>query len=355
MKIVILGNMGYVGSVLTQHLRKVYPAATLVGFDTGYFASGLTNAAYLPERELNHQYFGDVRDFPDELLHEADAVVNLAAISNDPMGQRFEKVTMDINYTACIAIARRANALGVKSFVFASSCSVYGATTGKARETSNVNPLTAYARSKVYAERDLRVLANEDFTITCLRFSTACGMSPRLRLDLVLNDFVACALSSHQISILSDGTPWRPLIDVTDMALAIEWAISRSSSPGAFMALNVGSEAWNYQVKQLAEVVASVIPGTSITINTSGLSDKRSYEVDFSLFKIMAPNHQPQHTLTSTIHGLKSGLEAMNFSDVNFRDSNLMRLKSLTLLQEHEQLTDELRWSFEQHPNLIIL
>jgi nucleoside-diphosphate-sugar epimerase len=218
MKIVILGNMGYVGSVVTQHLRKAYPTATLVGFDTGFFASCLTHATYLPERELNQQYFGDVRDFPDEILHEADAVINLAAISNDPMGQRFENVTMEINYKACIAIAKRASALGVKSFVFASSCSVYGATKGKAHETSNVNPLTAYARSKVYAERDLRLLANNDFTITCLRFSTACGMSPRLRLDLVLNDFVACALTSHQISILSDGTPWRPLINVNDMA-----------------------------------------------------------------------------------------------------------------------------------------
>jgi nucleoside-diphosphate-sugar epimerase len=355
MKIVILGNMGYVGSVVTQHLRKTYPTATLVGFDTGFFSSCLTDAAYLPERELNHQHFGDVRNFPDEILVDADAVINLAAISNDPMGQRFEKVTMEINYKACIEIATRARALGVTSFIYASSCSVYGITKGKAFETSNVNPLTTYARSKVYAERDLRLLANDDFTITCLRFSTACGMSPRLRLDLVLNDFVACALASHQISILSDGTPWRPLINVNDMAIAIEWAIGRSTSPGAFMAINVGSEEWNYQVKQLAEAVASVIPGTSIDINKSAVSDKRSYEVDFTLFKILAPNHQPENTLISTINDLKAGLEAIKFNDVDFRNSNLIRLKTLASLRENEQVTDDLRWIFEQQPKLIAL
>ncbi len=355
MKILILGNMGYVGSVVIQHLRKVYPSAEIAGFDTGFFASCLTHTAYLPECELNHQYFGDVRDFPDEILKDVDAVVNLAAISNDPMGKCFEKVTMEINYTACINIARRASALGVKSFVFASSCSVYGATKGKANESSNVNPLTAYARSKVYAERDLRLLATDDFAITCLRFSTACGMSTRLRLDLVLNDFVACALSSHQISILSDGTPWRPLIDVSDMALAIEWAIGRSTSPGMFLAINVGSEAWNFQVKQLAEAVASVIPDVTISIAPSNVSDKRSYEVDFSLFKIMAPHHQPQRNLVSTIKNLRDGLTSMNFKDTGFRDSNLIRLKALTTLQGQEQLTDDLRWSFEGQAKLMAL
>ncbi len=355
MKIIIVGNMGYVGSVLTHHLRKTYPSATLVGFDTGFFASCLTHAAYLPERELNEQHFGDVRNFPEEILQGADVVINLAAISNDPMGQHFEKVTMEINYKSCIELATRARVRGVKSFVFASSCSVYGITKGKARETSNVNPLTTYARSKVYAERDLRLLATEDFMITSLRFSTACGMSPRLRLDLVLNDFVACAIASRKISILSDGTPWRPLINVSDMAIAIEWAIARSNSPGAFIAINVGSDEWNYQVKQLAEAVALQVPGTSIDINQSAVNDKRSYAVDFSLFKILAPYHQPESTLTSTINDLKEGMELMKFNDADFRNSYLFRLKTLTNLQENEHVSADLRWIFEPHTNLVEL
>jgi nucleoside-diphosphate-sugar epimerase len=344
MKIIILGNMGYVGSCLTERLRNAYPEATLVGFDTGFFASCLINVDYLPERKLDAQYFGDIRNFPTELLYDTDVIINLAAISNDPMGNRFEKVTMDVNYHACIKIAKLAKSKGVKHFVFASSCSVYGAVKGEAREDSNVNPLTAYARSKVYAERDLRPLADKDFTITCLRFATACGISPRLRLDLVLNDFVACAIASKQITILSDGTPWRPLINVKDMGLAIEWAISRPLSLGAFLAVNTGGESWNYQVKQLAEAVAFILPGITITVNAEVQMDRRSYKVDFGLYRIVAPNHQPQHDLLNTITELRDALVAMKFANPDFRESNWMRLKALLQLQHKHQISEDIRW-----------
>jgi len=355
MKILILGNMGYVGPLVTERLRATYPTAIIIGFDTGFFASCLTHADYLPERKLDQQYFGDIRNFPDSILKGVDAVINLAAISNDPMGKRFEKITMDINYTAGINVARKAKALGVKSFVFASSCSIYGETNSKVVESSNVNPLTAYARSKVYTEKELKYLANEDFKVTCLRFATACGMSPRLRLDLVLNDFVACALTSKQITILSDGTPWRPLINVKDMALAIDWALNRPQSVGDFLAINVGSEVWNYQVKQLAEAVAQVIPDAKISINKDAPADKRSYQVDFSLYEILAPLHQPQCDLFTTINELKEGLESMKFKDSDFRDSKLMRLKVLTELQSNRQLNDDLRWNFEDHPIISVV
>lgn len=350
MKIVILGNMGYVGTVVSRHLHKVYPTAMITGFDTGYFSSCLTGVDYLPELAINHQYFGDVRDFSDEILLGADVVIYLAAISNDPMGLRYERLTLEINHLSCIKIAKKARRMGVRTFVFASSCSVYGATMKKVTESSNVNPITAYAKSKVYAERDLRPLANEDFTISCLRFSTACGMSPRLRLDLVLNDFVASALSSHKINILSDGTPWRPLINVKDMALAIDWAIGRSPASGAFMAINVGSEEWNYQVKDLASAVAAIIPEVEVTINTSAPADKRSYQVDFGLYKIIAPHHQPQLDLATTVRELISGFEVMNFNDSDFRSSDLIRLNKLAALQEKAQLTEDLRWNFENQP-----
>lgn len=348
MKIIILGNMGYVGSCLVEHLRSTYPTATLVGFDTGFFGNCLSQTDYLPERKLDEQHFGDIRNFPASLLNEVDVVINLAAISNDPMGDRFEKVTMDVNYTACIKVAKLAKAIGVKRFIFASSCSVYGAAAGEAREDSNVNPLTAYARSKVYAERDLRPLADKDFTISCLRFATACGMSSRLRLDLVLNDFVASALTTKKITILSDGSPWRPLINIKDMALAIDWAIVRPLSLGAFLAINTGGEHCNYQVKQLAEAVAFIIPDVKISINTEAPADRRSYKVDFGLYKIVAPKHKPQYDLLATIIELKDGLQAMKFDNPDFRESTWMRLKALTHLQSKHQLSEDVRWSSEE-------
>ena len=345
MKIVIFGNMGYVGPGVVARLRATYPKATLIGYDTGFFASCLTDVDFLPERKLDHQFFGDIRIAPDYVIVGADAIVNLAAISNDPMGTKFEEVTLDVNHKSGMALAKRAKELGVKSFIFASSCSMYGAASDGAKtEDSTLNPLTAYARSKVFTEKDLKPLADKNFTVTCLRFATACGMSPRLRLDLVLNDFVACALASKHITILSDGTPWRPLINVKDMAVAIDWAISRPVSIGEFLAVNTGSDKWNYQVKELAEAVAKVIPGVKVSINTEAPPDKRSYMVNFDLYKKLAPNHQPQYDLLTTIKELKDGLEAMNFKDSDFRDSKLMRLKVLTTLQEKNELTGELKW-----------
>jgi len=350
MKIIVIGNMGYVGSEVVSRLRFTYPQSTLIGFDIGYFASCLTHVDYLPERNLDQQYFGDIRNFPESLLHEVDVIINLAAISNDPMGNRFEKITMDVNYSACIKVARKAKAFGVKSFVFASSCSIYGATTKQANENSNVNPLTTYARSKVYAERDLRPLADSNFTITCLRFATACGMGSRLRLDLVLNDFVACALTSKQISLIGDGTPWRPFIHVKDMALAVEWAIGKTPSLGNFLAINVGSQSFNYQVKQLAEAVAFFIPGVQVLLNESAVVDKRSYLVDFERYHQVAPAHQPKYDLNATINGLREGMESMNFLDKNFRNSWLIRLNKLNSLQNMNKIDTELRWNFEEQP-----
>jgi nucleoside-diphosphate-sugar epimerase len=169
-------------------------------------------------------------------------------------------------------------------------------------------------------------------------------MSARLRLDLVLNDFVACALASKHITILSDGTPWRPLINVKDMAIAIDWAITRPADLGEFLAVNTGSDVWNYQVKDLAAAVAEVIPGVKVSINTEAPPDKRSYRVNFDLYKKIAPNHQPKYDLITTIRELKSGLEAMNFSDADFRDSKLMRLKVLTSLMGSSQLSGDLKW-----------
>jgi nucleoside-diphosphate-sugar epimerase len=349
MRILITGNMGYIGPCVVRQLRHSYLDAILIGYDMGYFANQLTNANSLPECEADMQFFADVRNFPQSLLSGVDAIVHLAAISNDPIGNRYEEVTIDVNYRSSIEIARKAKLAGVKSFVFASSCSTYGFADDIAMtEDSPLNPLTAYAKSKVYTERDLKDLADRDFKVTCLRFSTACGMSERLRLDLVLNDFVASAVASKKITILSDGTPWRPLVHIKDMARAIDWAISRDlSAGGECLVVNIGSNDWNYRIKDLAETVAKVIPDTDVAINKNAQPDKRSYKVNFDLFKTLAPKHQPEYDLQKTVIELKEGLEAMGFKEKDFRNSNFMRLKVLDFLRSRSLLDDKLMWTFK--------
>ena len=346
MKILITGNMGYVGSVLGKYLKDAHDGAQIIGYDAGFFAHNLTGAAVLPEVGLLTQHFGDVREFPAGLMDGVDAVVNLAAVSNDPMGKMFETVTEEINFKASIRIAELAKERGVSHFVFASSCSMYGAADGGPRkESDDLNPLTAYARSKVATEDALGSRHWGEMVVTALRFSTACGMSERLRLDLVLNDFVACALSAGEITVLSDGSPWRPLIDVKDMCRAIDWAITRRmDNGGPIVRVNMGSDSWNYQVKDLAEAVSSSITGTKVRINKDAPPDKRSYSVDFSLFRELAPNHQPTVSLERSIMELRNGLQNMQFGDANFRDSNLMRLKMLQMHMADKRLNSELRW-----------
>lgn len=345
MKILVTGNLGYVGSELVKELRKTYPDAVLIGYDIGFFAGNLTNKINAPEIYIDQQIYGDVRDFPEELLEGADTVVQLAAISNDPIGNKFEKVTLDVNYKAVIDIAKKAKKKKVTNIVFASSCSVYGfAEEDARRETSEVNPLTAYAKSKVYAEKDLEHLADNNFKITCLRFATACGLSDRLRLDLVLNDFVAGAISSNEISILSDGTPWRPLINVRDMARAIIWAHERDPSDGGnFLTVNTGSNQWNYQVKELAFEINKILAEVDVSINKDAQPDKRSYKVSFDKFKELAPDNQPKYDLKNTISDLIDGLSDINFKDKNFRQSRLIRLFVVNELLEKGILDKNLR------------
>jgi len=352
MKILITGNMGYVGPILIRRLRYSYPEAELSGLDMGYFGNCISANGVLPECRLNKQYFADVRNFPAMLLSGVDAVVYLAALSNDPLGHAFEEATLDINYRSCVRAAKMAKEAGVKAFVFASSCSAYGyAEDGARTEESAVNPLTVYAKSKVWTEKDLAPLAGEGFKVTCLRFATACGMSDRLRLDLVLNDFVAAAVASNKITILSDGTPWRPLIHVKDMARAIDWAIQRElTAGGPFLTVNVGDDRWNYQVKDLADAVAEVIPGVEVSINKNAQPDKRSYKVSFEKFKRLAPGYTPEVNLMMAVTELRDGLTAIGFKDQNFRQSKFIRLHTLTHLKNRGLLTNKLEWTIAALP-----
>jgi nucleoside-diphosphate-sugar epimerase len=346
MRILITGNMGYVGSVLVPYLRQELPEAELIGFDSGFFGHCLTHADVLPECFLDQQIFGDIRTLQPSLLKGVDAVVHLAALSNDPIAREFETLTEEINRVASVRLAHLAAEAEVKHFVFASSCAIYGYAEGGARkETDPKNPLTAYARSKIGTETDLATANLHGMVFTSLRFATACGMSERLRLDLVLNDFVASALVTGEITILSDGTPWRPLIDVEDMARAIFWALQRSpENGGTFLAVNVGKDEHNFQVRELAEAVARNLPGTAIRVNSAAPPDKRSYRVDFSLFKSLAGSYVPRVTLDDSIVRLCDGLRKMNFSERNFRESNFIRLNTLRRYLASQRLNKNLEW-----------
>ena len=342
MKILVVGNLGYIGPMVAKHFRQQYPDAFIAGYDIGYFIQNYTANGVVGDTLLNKQYYGDVRNFDTTILKGFDAVIYLAAISNDPMGNVFEQPTLDINFNAAISIAKQAKQSGVKHFVFASSCSVYGfADTAPRMENSEVNPLTAYAKSKVYAEQGLEPLADNNFQVTCLRFATACGYSDRLRLDLVLNDFVASAIADKKITILSDGTPWRPLIHVKDMARAMDWAIQRKEG-GNFLIINTGSNQWNYQVKELAAAVQKLFPDVEVSINENAQPDKRSYKVSFNLYEQLAPRHQPQVSLTAAVEDLKNGLEKIHFHDANFRQSHLIRLKTIQQLIDNKIVDEQL-------------
>jgi nucleoside-diphosphate-sugar epimerase len=351
MRVLITGALGYIGPAVIANLRKRFPESELIGLDAGFFVNCLTTRGGAPEIKLDAQRFMDVRDVSIDDLRGVDVVVHLAAISNDPLGSRFADATDAINRVASLKLAQCARCAGVRHFVFASSCSVYGsATAGPRRETDATDPLTAYARSKIGVEEGLHQMDLGQMIVTCLRFATACGFSDRTRLDLVLNDFVACALTSKRVSVLSDGTPWRPLIDIRDMARAIEWAATRDvEAGGQLLVVNVGSNDRNHQVRDLALAVERLVPGTAIEINPIAAPDPRSYRVDFSLFNKLAPEHQPCFDLMSSISELVNGLNAIDFADCNFRKtSHTIRLNMISHLMANHQLTSDLRWSWDK-------
>jgi nucleoside-diphosphate-sugar epimerase len=223
---------------------------------------------------------------------------------------------------------------------------MYGAADGPPRREDDPKaPLTAYARSKLAVEEALRMLDAPEMRVSSLRFATACGMSSRLRLDLMLNDFVAGALSTGEITVLSDGTPWRPLIDVVDMARAIDWAISRPRERGgAFLAVNVGRDDHNVQVRDVAHAVADLMPGTRVSINAAAAPDRRSYRVDFGLFARLAPEAVPVVTLPESIERLRVDLEPIVRSDGGFDRASLVRLAALRRHLAAGRLGRDLRW-----------
>ena len=300
MRILVTGNLGYVGSVVTADLQQ--HGHWVAGYDVGYFAPCLSDTAVPPDA----QYLGDTRSFDPALLAGIDAIVHLAALSNDPLGELDPALTDGINVGGLRCVAEAARAAGIGRFVFASSCSLYGKSDGDRALDENCpqNPLTAYARSKVDGEQILAALGSDAFRPIALRFSTAYGWSPRLRLDLVVNNLVASALVRGVVALESDGTPWRPLVHVLDMAQAIRLALESDVRVTGGTAYNVGSEAENFQIKTIAARVAAVT-GTPITMRSSSESgDQRSYNVAFDRVRRAFPAFAPRWTMAAGIDEL---------------------------------------------------
>ena len=347
MSFLITGNLGYVGPIVVRYLKKKYPEKKIIGYDLGLFAHILRGTGHNPDIFLDKQYFADVRGFDENILKNIDHVIHLAAISNDPIGNKFEKITNEINFKASIELLRKSVKMNVKSFTFASSCSVYGGGSDNPRnENDPVNPLTAYAKSKINFEIESKKLALGKTKVTCLRFATACGFSPRIRLDLVLNDFVASAIKLKKIEVLSDGSPLRPLIHVHDMAKAIEWSFLRNTLENdQHLYVNVGSNDWNYKIKELAQKTVDIIGGgCKLFINKEAAPDKRSYKVDFTKYSNLATDYKVEFTLVKAIEDLKNGINNCDDINENFRASSYMRLNSLNNQIKNNYIDENLKF-----------
>jgi nucleoside-diphosphate-sugar epimerase len=287
----------------------------------------------------------DVRDVQTEDLAGLDAVIHLAAVCNDPVGNLNPQATYDINHLASVRVAQKAKEAGVERFLFASSCSLYGkAGDEMLDEAADFAPVTAYGRSKVLAEQDISKLADDSFSPTYLRNATAYGVSPRLRVDVVVNNLVGYAHTTGEILIQSDGTPWRPLVHVEDISRAALAALEAPRDLVHDEAFNVGASAENYTIRQVAEIVAEVVPGARATFAEGGGPDKRSYRVDCSKLARVLPNAEPRWTVLKGAQELARAYADWGLSFEDFTGPRGLRIKRVVELQEAGRLDEQLRW-----------
>jgi nucleoside-diphosphate-sugar epimerase len=338
-KVLVTGHQGYIGAVLCPLLYE--HGHTVVGLDTGFF----DGCDFLEAPTAVPMLRCDLRDLTVDNLDGVDGVVHLAALSNDPMGQLDPRLTDDINHRASVRLAELARAAGVQRFIFSSSCSMYGVGNGAAlTEAASFNPVSAYARSKVESERDIAALATDAFSPVFLRNATAYGVSPRMRVDLVLSNLIGWAMTTGQVRIMSDGSPWRPLVHIRDIAAAMVAALTAPRTAIHNQAFNVGRDGDNFQVRDIAEIVRATVPGATITYAGSGEPDRRSYRVDFTKIHVQLPGFSPDWTVERGAREAHEAFRRAGFGQTEFEGRKYTRLKQLCYLRDGGYLDGELRW-----------
>jgi nucleoside-diphosphate-sugar epimerase len=339
MRVLVTGHNGYIGSVLVPMLQAAGHA--IVGLDT-YFFEHCTFGDGGRDVEASRM---DLRDVTLGHLAGFDAVIHLAALSNDPLGNLDPSTTYEINHRASIQLAGAAKAAGVPRFIFASSCSLYGvAQGGFLTEDAPFNPITPYGESKVRVEAELATLADDDFSPTYMRNATAYGVSPRLRADVVLNNLVGYAFTTGEIRIQSDGTPWRPLVHVEDFSRAFLAVLHADRDRIHNEAFNVGRTEENYRVSELAELVREALPGSTVVYAKGGGPDPRSYRVDSSKLEGTLPEYRPQWTAKLGVRQLCEAFAEHGLTTAEFLGPRYLRIKHITELLRSGQLDPSLRW-----------
>ena len=339
MRILLTGSDGYLGCLLAPTLLEA--GHDVLGVDTGLYRAGWL---YNGSRRTPHTVNKDVRDLQVEDLEGVDAVVHMAELSNDPIGDLIGDVTYDINHHGSVRLARLAKQAGVQRFVYMSSCSVYGVADGVVDETSPIDPQTAYARCKALVERDVRPLADDGFSPTFLRNATAFGASPRMRFDIVLNNLAGLAWTQKRIAMTSDGTPWRPLVHGLDIARAIRAVLDAPRESVHAQVLNVGSDEQNYTVRDIAEIVAAEFPGCEVSFGPTG-ADTRSYRVSFALIREVLPSYDCDWDARSGAAQLREVFERIDLDAATFTGRGHTRLTQIEHLLRTHQVDDSLYWT----------
>ena len=337
----VTGDRGYIGAVLIPYLKeKDYE---VVGYDSGYYSENILEAFDNDYKKITK----DIRDASKEDLEDIDAIIHLAGLSNDPLGEFSPRLTEDINYNGSIRLAELAQETGVSRFVYASSQSMYGIS-----ETSNEldeddsekNPVTAYAIAKWNAEQKLHRMTSDDFVVTSLRPSTVFGASPRLRCDIVFNNLVACAYTTGKIEIMSDGTPWRPVLHIKDVCSAFLAGLEAPAEIVSGRAFNVGIPNGNFTVREIAEAAQRSVPGSEL-IFTGEHTDPRTYRVSFNRILTELKNYyKPEWNLDMGGKELVEFFDKVGFDEKQFRGKETIRLQQLLYLKENDLINNTLRF-----------